>query len=358
MSTSIENLKPNIPEPIATEIEVIGLNRRMELQAVVDALLNGDYVLVRDFYSTGLAVMAALKKHLTNKFNDSYFQGQRDLRAAFREASQRLLVQVKDNKLALRKAPVIGWFKQLYHDKSDFLLSFPDIQGLNSSWQWYEKGIKFPVIKQRLHPYYGTYFPTRFEHLKLFANWLKTYKGSRKTAIDIGVGCGILSFQLLEQGFENVYATDININAIIGVNEEIKRMNIGEKLSLYFGDLFAPIHLKSELIIFNPPWLPSTSNLTNLDKAIYYDAEFFPRFFEQAHQHLALNGKVVIIFSNLAQKAEASFIHPIEEELLKGNRFKKEAFVKRNVNEASTKTKRNQTWRKEELVELWVLRPI
>jgi hypothetical protein len=350
-----KNLNPIRPKPFSSDIELIVINRRVESQDTVEALLHGDFVLVKDFYSTGLTILAALKKHLTNIYSDQHLQDQRDFRSIFREASQRLLLMVRDNKLLVRKAPDIGWLSTLYPDMSDFLLSFPDVQGLNSSWQWYEKGILIPVLKKRLHPYYGIYFPTRFDHLELFAGWLKNYKDSKKTAIDIGTGCGILTFQLLQCGFEKVYATDINVNAIIGVREEIKRMNLNDKLILHHGDLFGTLDIKSELIVFNPPWLPSAYNPEGIDKAIYYDKDLFPRFFAQAHAHLETNGKLVMLFSNLAQSAGGVNVHPIKEELLSGGRFKKDMMLSKSVSGASKKTKRNLSRRKDEMVELWVL---
>ncbi len=355
MTSNIEALKPKRPHPFTSDIDLIVVNRRTDLQSIVEALVEGEIVLVKDFYSTGLAILAELKNYLKAQSSEENFKGQRDFRSMFCEISQRLLLPLKDNKIAIRKAPQIGWLKQLYPDISEFLLSFPDVQGLNSSWQWYEKGIMMKVIKQRLHPFYGTYFPTRFEHLELFANWLKNYNGQKNTAIDIGTGCGILSFQLLESGFKTVYATDVNENAIIGVDEEIKRMNLNDKLRLYYGDLFGTLDIRSELIVFNPPWLPASYNLSGLDKAIYYDTNLFPRFFEQALAHLEPRGKIVLIFSNLAQSSGLTNTHPVEEELSSGGRFKKDALICKKVRDASKKTKRDLSRRKDELVELWVL---
>jgi hypothetical protein len=42
---------------------------------------------------------------------------------------------VVDSRLEVRKAPEIGWLKILYPINTEFLISFPKIQGLNSSWQ-------------------------------------------------------------------------------------------------------------------------------------------------------------------------------------------------------------------------------
>jgi hypothetical protein len=98
--------------------------------------------------------------------------------------------------LIVKKAPFIGWLEKLYPETSDFLLPFPQILGLNSTWQFYKKGVSIPILRNKMHPYYDTYFPTRFDHWELFDQWLKRYDGPKKTAIDVGIGSGVLSFHL------------------------------------------------------------------------------------------------------------------------------------------------------------------
>ena len=344
------------PEPILPDIEVFTYKRRMDTREAIDALVDGHYVLVVDFYSSGLAVLSELKKYLKSKYSDQSFQGQRDFRSAFRELSHRLLLFIGNNKLKVRKAPEIGWLKKLYPELNEFLLPFPQVQGLNSSWQWYEKGISIPVLHKKIHPFFGTYFPTRFEHLKLFDRWLKKYKGEKLSAIDIGIGCGVLTFQMLKHGFGKVYGTDSNPNAIIGLHEELNENGPHPKIDLIHGDLFANCNVKTELIVFNPPWLPASHNSDGLDKAIYYDDTLFPRFFAEATKHLKAEGRLVLLFSNLSQITKVTETHPIEAELADGERFEKELLIQQNVSPASKNTRRNQNWRAEEMVELWVLK--
>ena len=344
------------PVPIISNIDVVPYKRLMDPEIAIDALVDGYYVLITDFYSSGLTILRELKKYLKNIHSDQSFQGQRDFRSVFRELSHRILLLVNNNKLTVRKAPVIGWFKTLYPELNGFLLPFPQVQGLNSSWQWYKKGISIPVLDRKIHPFFGTYFPTRFEHLKLFDNWLKQYKGEKKSAIDIGTGCGVLSFQMLKHGFGKVYGTDSNPNAIIGLNEDLNENKLYSKIDLLHGDLFANCNLKTELIVFNPPWLPASYNLEGLDKAIYYDNNLFPRFFAEAKKHLKAEGKVALLFSNVAQITKVCECHPIEEELSGGGRFQKELFIQKKVSPASKNTRRNQNWRASEMVELWVLK--
>jgi len=353
-----KSIKADRPEPILPDIEVFPYKRRMDPQEAIDMLVDGHYVLIVDFYSSGLRVLNALKSQLKKKYPGQSFQAQRDFRSAFRELSHRLLLFVKNNKLAVRKAPQIGWLKKLYPDINEFLLPFPQVQGLNSSWQWYENGISIPGLHKKIHPFFGVYFPTRFEHLKLFDQWLKKYQGEKASATDIGIGCGVLSLLLLKHGFKNVCGTDVNPNAIIGVHHHLQHSKPSLKIDLSHGDLFTDCDGKTELIVFNPPWLPASQDTEGLDKAIYYDETLFPQFFAETAKHLKPGGRVVLLFSNLAQIASASEAHPIEAELANGSRFEKELFIQSKVNPASKNTRRMQNWREDEMVELWVLKQV
>ena len=356
IANSDKEIRADRPEPIISNIDVVPYKRRMDPQIAIDALVDGHYVLIVDYFSSGLTILSELKKYLKSKYSDQSFQGQRDFRSAFRELSHRLLLKVDSNKLIVRKAPIIGWFNILYPELKEFLLPFPQVQGLNSAWQWYEKGIYIPVLKRKINPWFGTYFPTRFEHLELFDKWLKQYKGEKKSAIDIGIGSGVLSFQMLKYEFEKVYGTDSNPNVIIGLNEYLNKNKLHSKIDLMHGDLFGSCNIKTELIVFNPPWLPASHNIDGIDKAIYYDADLFPRFFAEAKKHLKADGRVVLLFSNLAQITKVSESHPVETELSGGGRFQKELFIQKKVGSASKKTQRNQNWRSSEMVELWVLK--
>ena len=132
-------------------------------------------------------------------------------------------------------------------------------------------------------------------------------------------------------------------------------MGFEELITLNHGDLFENCDVKADIIVFNPPWLPSKHNLEEgIDKAMYYDTELFPRFFEQAEKHLADEGKIVLIFSNLAELVDEESTHPIIDELQKNKRFRKELHLRRDVRASSRRTKRRDS-RDNEKVELWVL---
>jgi SAM-dependent methyltransferase len=348
----------NRPEPISADTDAAVYNCKMEVRVAVDALMHGQYVLVVDYFSTGLIILKELKRILETIHSDKSFSGQRGFRSKFREASNKIVLRIKNHKIAVKKSPGIGWLTILYPELEEFLLPFPQVQGLNSAWQWYEKGIAIPVLDNKIFPFFGTYFPTRFEHLRIFEHWLKQLKGDKKSAFDIGTGCGVLAFLMAKYGFEKVYGTDLNPNAIYGVHEYINRNRLNSRIELIQGDLFADCPEKTELMVFNPPWIPAAHDTEGLDCAIYYDSELFPRFFAEAVNRLEPGGRVVLLFSNLARITNFTSAHPIEDELAAGGRFRKEVFVQKKVAAASTKTRRNQNWRAAEMVELWVLKAI
>ena len=347
----------NVTKPAAITVtdKLQSFSKGNDIEEVVESLLLGKPILISSFYSDGLFLLKEIHKYLNLKLPNKTFKEQQAYRAEYFKLSNLILLEVVMHKLSAKKSPSIGWLKKLYPDTNHFYLSFPQIQGMNSAWQWYEKGVSIPVLRNKIHPYYGTYFPTRFEHLELFENWLNRYKGAKKSAIDIGVGSGILTLQMVKHKFQKIYATDINPNAILGMREFMEETNLSRKIELHFTHLFGNCTIQTELIVFNPPWIPESHDSKSIDQAIYYDASLFPDFFAQAIKRLAPDGRVLLIFSNLAQITKVTNEHPIEKELAEGKRFKLEKCFKKSVKAASTKTNRDQHWRAQEEVELWVL---
>jgi hypothetical protein len=352
MNTEIE---VNKPEAIVINKKQKFYNQGTEVGQTIEALNKGESILIKDFYKDGLSLLQDLHKYLKLKLPNKSFKEQQKYRTEYYKLSNLILLEIVDQKLSVKKSPSIGWLKKFYPDNDHFCLTFPQVQGLNSAWQWYQNGISIPVLRNKMHPYYGIYFPTRFEHLVLFDNWLKRYKGPKKTAIEIGIGCGVLTMQLIQHNFQKVYATDINPNAIVGLIESMGTTKLSRKIELDFAHLFGKWEKQTELIVFNPPWLPENHTISSIDEAIYYNKTLFTDFFIAAKKRLLPEGKLVLIFSNLAQITNVTTEHPIETELAEGNRFQLEKCIKKTVKAASIKTKRNQHWRSTEEVELWVL---
>ncbi len=349
------DIEVNKPEPIAIDRKLKSYNTKSEVRPAIVALIQGKSILIDEYYNDGISLLKELHIHLKRKLPNTTFKEQQAYRSEYQKLSNLVLLEIVDQKLCAKKSPNIGWLAKFYPENDHFFLTFPQVQGLNSAWQWYENGISIPALRNKLHPFYGTYFPTRFEHLILFDNWLKHYKGSKKSAIDVGVGSGVLSLQMVQHGFQKVYGTDINPNAIVGLTEFMGTTKLSRKIELDFGHLFGKWDQQTELIVFNPPWLPETHDGGGIDDAIYYNKVLFPDFFVAAKKRLLPDGKLVLLFSNLGQITNVTKAHPIETELANGNRFKLEKCYKKSVKAASSKTKRDQHWRASEEVELWVL---
>lgn len=349
------DLNVNRPEPIVVSDNPRSFTRGTDVAPTIEALRAGEYVVVRGTYGEGITLLKELHRNLKLTLPHASLPEQQAYRAAYHEISNRVLLEIVDQALRVKKSPSIGWLKKLYPENNHFWLSFPQVQGLNSAWQWFEKGVAIPTLRAKLHPYYGVYFPTRYEHLMLFEQWLKAYRGPKRSAIDVGIGCGVLSLQMIQKRFQKVYATDSNPNAIVGMAHTMGTTKLSRKIELDCGHLFGRWEAPTELIVFNPPWLPETRAVDRIDRAIYYPKELFPEFFAEAKKRLLPTGKLVVIFSNLAQVTEVTTDHPIEQELAAGGRFKLEACIKKPVGAASTKTKRDQPWRATEEVGLWVL---
>ena len=345
----------NKPKPIEVGKTVIAFTHGAEFRPIIEALTQGKSIQISDFYSDGLSLLKELHNYLKLKLPNTSFQEKDLYRSEYQRLSNLILVEIVSHKLNVKKSPEIGWLEKFYPENKHFFLTFPQIQGLNSAWQWYKKGISIPILRNKVHPYYGTYFPTRFEHLTLFDNWLKRYDGNKKTAIEVGVGCGVLSLQMIQHGFQKVFATDINPNAIVGLTEFMGTTKLSRKIELDFANLFGKWDKQTELIVFNPPWLPKGNHYQGMDEAIYYNKTLFSKFFAAAKERLLPDGKLVLIFSNLAQITNVTKDHPIEIELATGGRFKLERCFKKSVKAASSKTKRDPHWRSSEEVELWVL---
>lgn len=332
------------PEPVTRDDDPV---------QVASSLVDGAFRLVTDRYRTGQDVLAALRRGLPLGHRD--LKTSRAARHRYHAASQRLLAPVRGHRLALKKSPEIGWFAELYPERPDLLLPFPQVQGLNSSWQWYARGVKLPVIEQTLHPLHGVYFPTRHEHLHLFARWLGAHQGPRGRAVDVGTGCGVLAIMLAEAGYASVRATDTNPNAVESLRRDLAESPYRAVISPTEASLLGEEDGRFDLIVFNPPWLPGEPQGL-LDQAIYYPPKLFDDFFAAAWRALAPDGRVVLLFSDLLQRSGVSRVHPIARELKRRKRFVRDALLEARVEAASSKTRRRRREQSREQVQLWVLK--
>ncbi len=114
--------------------------------------------------------------------------------------------------------------------------------------------------------------------------------------LDMGSGSGIQSQTCKNLGFDNILCVDIN-------SECIKHLK-SSGFKTIKSDLFSNKKLKNrkfDLIIFNPPYLPSSKydkekDTTGGKKGF----ETILKFLQKARNHLTDNGKILLLFSSLS----------------------------------------------------------
>jgi predicted RNA methylase len=322
---------------------------------VFRSLLKGKLFCFQGTFGTAMTFYSWLKKQVNLKYPVHNYSSSRLNKEMFQKYAGQLIIQIINHKSDLTGAPENSWLKILYSEESDFYLPFTDFLGMNGAWQWYQKGIIYPNLKNPVHPFYGCYFPTRTEHLGLFDQWLSLQSGFDQ-ALDIGTGCGVLSQYLMKHDINKITATDININSLYSLSLDLERYGNKNRVQLIHTSLFDRIDPSLyDLIVFNPPWIPEESQ-GFIDKAMYYDDSFFKVFFDQAYTGMKNEAVLAIIFSTFAEAAGIMKVHPIMQEL-QYERFKLVEKIQASVVQSPSKRK---DWlseiRMNEKIELWVLR--
>jgi release factor glutamine methyltransferase len=157
--------------------------------------------------------------------------------------------------------------------------------------------INIDGIKLKLHP--EVYEPAE-DSLLLLKN-LVDVKG--KEVLEIGVGTGLISIACAKKGAKKVVGVDINPQAI-KLSKENAKLNNVDVLFLE-SDLFENVNGKFDVILFNPPYLP-TSEEDRIDGYLNYafdggkhGREVLDRFIENLPNYLKNGGVVQILQSSL-----------------------------------------------------------
>jgi hypothetical protein len=344
------------PEIFPVSINPYDVNPGVPFRKIYSFLKQGKTVCLTGTYGFALGFYSWLKKQNQINFPVKDYQTSRANREALRLLNKNLFIGVRQHFANLEKAPDNPWLKILYPQQDEFLIRFSDFLGMNGAWQWYHKGIQFPALDEKVHPFYGVYFPTRHEHLLLFDIWLEKNTGFTK-ALDIGTGCGVLTLMMLKHGIPFVHATDVNPNAVYSTNCEVLRRNLQEKMMVEQASLTGSfIAGNNDLIVFNPPWIPAQTE-TEMDSATYYEPGFFEAVFDQLYASSVTGSALAMLFSNFARVAGINNVHPIEEEIQNKSRFLLMEKLEAPMMQAPSSRK---SWlskiRQKEKVELWVMR--
>ena len=233
------------------------------------------------------------------------FHQQRQMQAQRARILSRLLLELDANYVShLRRAPdvsaaCIAAFGQLDNATDEsYVLSFRDLQGALGAAQWRVKGVPIESLGLSIFPHYGVFAPTRHEYVQLLLD--ATLPDVCDVAFDIGTGTGLLAIILAQRSTKQVIATDLNPRALACASENFTRLELSN-IQLQQADLYPNNAPLANLIICNPPWLPAKPS-SPLEYAVYdANSTMLRGFLQGAKPHLAEQGEVWLILSDLAE---------------------------------------------------------
>ncbi len=156
------------------------------------------------------------------------------------------------------------------------------------------------------------------KHIKAFCK-----SDSNFSVLDLGTGSGMLALEASKYA-KSVTASDIDENVIKELKKNLKGLIKKEKQNPKFyagislninsikfihSNLFLKIKNKFDLIIFNPPYIPTKKNetrFTDLDGG-KNGTEIIKRFLKQAKQFLKKEGKILLLTSSLNKNVTKLF---------------------------------------------------
>lgn len=229
------------------------------------------------------------------------FHQQRLVQAQRARVLSRLLLELDAGYVSrLRRAPEFSAACTAAFGELDesCLISFRDLQGALGAAQWREKGVPINALELSIFPHYGVFAPTRHEYVQLLLG--AVLPDQHELAFDIGTGTGLLAIILAQRGVKQVVATDLNPRALACAADNLQRLEL-TSVELQQADLFPTQQPLANLIVCNPPWLPAKPS-SPLEYAVYDAKSAMLRgFLQGAGKHLAPQGEVWLILSDLAE---------------------------------------------------------
>ena len=144
----------------------------------------------------------------------------------------------------------------------------------------------------KIHVEKGVYEPAEDSYLLIKALEIK----GNENVLDMGTGCGIIALHLAKKGCR-VVAVDINEKAIENAKKNAKAN--GLKIDFRKSNLFEAINEKFDIIVFNPPYLPTKGEDLAWDGG-KDGIEVVRKFLKKAKKYLEKNGSIYIILSSLS----------------------------------------------------------
>ena len=304
----------------------------------------------------------AMSESVNSKELPNLFHQQRQMQAQRARILSRLLLELDASYASqLRRAPDVSAackaaFGQLDNATDEScVLSFRDLQGALGAAQWRAKGVPIDSLGLSIFPHYGVFAPTRHEYVQLLLD--APLPAVHDIAYDIGTGTGLLAIILAQRGVKQVIATDLNPRALACANENFTRNGLAN-VQFQQADLYPTNTPLANLIVCNPPWLPAKPS-SPLEYAVYdANSAMLRGFLQGAKTHLAEQGEVWLILSDLAEHLQLR----TREELLgwfsdSGLKVKYRLDTKPKHGRSQDDTDPLYAARSAEITSLWCLEP-
>ncbi len=304
----------------------------------------------------------AMSESVNSKELPNLFHQQRQMQAQRARILSRLLLELDASYVSqLRRAPDVSAackaaFGQLDNATDEScVLSFRDLQGALGAAQWRAKGVPIDSLGLSIFPHYGVFAPTRHEYVQLLLD--APLPTVHNIAYDIGTGTGLLAIILAQRGVKQVIATDLNPRALDCASENFTRLAL-TNVQLQQADLYPTNTPLANLIVCNPPWLPAKPS-SPLEYAVYdANSAMLRGFLQGAKTHLAEQGEVWLILSDLAEHLQLR----TREELLgwfsdSGLKVKYRLDTKPKHGRSQDDTDSLYAARSAEITSLWCLEP-
>lgn len=276
-------------------------NARQLLQALTRRIERSEQRKINKAAKANLSEKPITETLVNSKKIPNLFHQQRQAQAQRSRLLSRLLLELDAGYVCqLRRSPDIraactAAFGQL---DEPCLISFRDLQGALGAAGWRTKGVPIANLGLSIFPHYGVFAPTRHEYVQLLLD--APLPAIHNVAFDIGTGTGLLAVILAQRGVKQVIATDLNPRALACARENFERLALST-VQLQQADLYPTEAPLANLIVCNPPWLPAKPT-SPLEYAVYdANSSMLRGFLQGAKQHLADQGEVWLILSDLAE---------------------------------------------------------
>ncbi len=151
----------------------------------------------------------------------------------------------------------------------------------------------------------GVYAPGLTPSAALYAEWLPYPAGG--SFCEVGSGTGYLAVTAALRGCARVTALDVAATAVENTRRNAARHGVGERVTVYQGDLFAPLTAEDtyDVVFWNSNFVDAepVGDDDGLDRAVFDPGYASHRtFLETAAAHLAPGGRLLLGFCDLGHR--------------------------------------------------------